>query len=178
MYPEALEELIRDLKRLPLQRAAGTAHTVNYGVQHLSSVLPHRAPFLLIDGIGALDLMDRSISGHRTIRGDDPVLAGHLPGAPTYPGVLQVEMMSQMGLALVHFLKRGTHLVRDDARPIRARTLRIHHAAYLTALVPGDHVQVQARVIEQDAMTATLAGQLLKEDVVVSLAVQEYYLTE
>ena len=178
MTPEELQYLLRELKRSPLHRATGVAHRVDYRLQHLCSILPHRPPFLLIDGIDALDLMERTISGHRTVQPNDPVLGGHLPGAPTYPGVLQVEIMSQMGLALVHFVRRGTHHVRADARPVRARTLRIHHAAYLTPIAPGTRVQVQARVIEEDTLTAVIAGQLLKDDVVVALAVQEYYVEE
>jgi len=178
MTPEELQDLVKELKRSPLHCPTGMEHRVDYRLQHLCCVLPHRPPFLLIDGIDTLDLMERTISGHRTIHANDPMLAGHLPGEPTYPGVLQVEIMSQMGLALVHFLRRGTHHVRADARPVHARALRIHHAAYLTPLAPGSRVQVQAHVVEEDFLTAVIAGQILKEDVVVALAVQEYYLAQ
>ena len=168
--------MVRDLKRSPLYRPTGMAHAVDYRLQHLCSILPHRPPFLLIDGIDALDLMDRSISGHRTIQANDPVLAGNLPGSPTYPGALQVEMMGQIGLALMHFMKRGTHHVRADARPVRGRIMRILHAAYLAPLGPGARVRVHARLVEQEALTAVVAGQLLENGSVVALAVQEYHL--
>jgi 3-hydroxymyristoyl/3-hydroxydecanoyl-(acyl carrier protein) dehydratase len=92
--------------------------------------------------------------------------------------VLQVEMTGQLGLCLVHFIGNGTYRISEDAAPAEVRALRVHHAQYLLPIVPGDLVEVHAALLEEDAMTATCAGQVVKEGKVVSLAVQEVYFVE
>jgi 3-hydroxymyristoyl/3-hydroxydecanoyl-(acyl carrier protein) dehydratase len=54
----------------------------------------------------------------------------------------------------------------------------VHHAQYIDAVLPGDEIETYAALLEEDGMTATCAGQMVKGGRVVSLAIQEVYFVE
>lgn len=68
-------------------------------IKQISSILPHRYPFLLIDKIIYLD--QETVSGVKNVTMNEPFFQGHFPGNPVMPGVLQVEAMAQIGGILV-----------------------------------------------------------------------------
>jgi 3-hydroxyacyl-[acyl-carrier-protein] dehydratase len=62
----------------------------------LVGLLPHRPPFRFVDAV------DECVAGERvtaryTVTGDEAFLAGHFPGNPIFPGVIQLEALAQAG---------------------------------------------------------------------------------
>ncbi len=69
-------------------------------VEGIMERIPHRYPFLLLDGI--LDVSPgESITAVKNVSFNEPWFQGHFPGHPVMPGVLIVETMAQAGGVLI-----------------------------------------------------------------------------
>ena len=66
----------------------------------IRAIIPHREPFLLLDEVTELEPGVRA-RGRYLVKPDDWYLAGHFPGNPIMPGVLQVEAMAQVASILL-----------------------------------------------------------------------------
>jgi 3-hydroxyacyl-[acyl-carrier-protein] dehydratase len=66
----------------------------------LVALLPHRPPFRFVDAVDTLE-PGGSVRARYRVTGDEPFLAGHFPGNPVFPGVLQLEALAQTGAIAV-----------------------------------------------------------------------------
>jgi 3-hydroxyacyl-[acyl-carrier-protein] dehydratase len=163
------EAVVRASRKKALWEPRPSTNAVQLQRLDIERLLPHRAPFLFVDCIDAIDLEQAAIRGRRTIIPEDPAFLGHFPGQPIYPGVLQIETMGQLGVCLAA-------LMRQHEAPADVRALRIHHALFQMEVRPGDELTILAQLLESDDYTAICAGQLLKPDgSVTALAVMEVY---
>jgi 3-hydroxyacyl-[acyl-carrier-protein] dehydratase len=94
-------------------------------------LLPHRPPFLFVD---AVDELDAGVSARARYRvtGDEPFLAGHFPGNPIFPGVIQLEALAQAGAIALLSDERyaGTLPLFGGVEEVRFRRM----------VVPGDEL--------------------------------------
>lgn len=56
-------------------------------------ILPHRYPFLLVDGVSKIE--GNKITAFKNVTINEPYFQGHFPGHPIMPGVLQLEAIAQ-----------------------------------------------------------------------------------
>ena len=174
------ETLLRQFRKKPLfapSRAAAAAPErftpLAWGRDDIKRILPHREPFLLVDRLTGISFHDEGIAGARFISPDDPILAGHFPGFPVYPGSLEVEMIGQLGLCLHYFLQSRSTNVPAEVQTLQVRATRILGASYLEPVLPGREIVLLAKKLEADEYLATMIGQVVADGTIACVAVGE-----
>ena len=175
MTVEEKEVLIHSLKRDVLAMPAEGLTKVSYGKEDIYKIIPHRAPFDLVTSITAVNLPEEVIEVTSFIDPADPIFAGHFPGHPVYPGVMQIEAMGQAGLCLAYFNKNKTTIITDDAEPVKGLFTRVHNTGFNKGVVPGDTLTIRVKSIEDDDFMGLMSAQVLINNEIISHSILEVY---
>ena len=141
-------------------------------INKISSILPHRYPFLLIDKI--IELNERQVVGVKNVTMNEWFFQGHFPDNPIMPGVLQIEAMAQVG---------GIHVLSTVPDPENYLTyfMKITEARFKQKVIPGDtivfnlqllspirrglcHMKGEALVGDKVVMEAEMLAQIVRKN--------------
>ena len=110
-------------------------------IQEILKVLPQRYPFLLVDRILETDGSTHMV-GLKNVTINEPFFQGHFPDHPVMPGVLLVEALAQVGVALLLFgdQSRDAKLIYFSA---------IDKCRFRQPVIPGDQLRIKVTVLKQ-----------------------------
>ncbi len=106
-------------------------------IRRLLDTLPHRYPFVMIDRVVEF-VGDDELVAIKNVTINEPYFAGHYPGNPVMPGVLQVEAMAQTAGVLL--LRRGS----TEGKV--ALFMSADKVKFRKAVRPGDQLVINAKL--------------------------------
>jgi len=115
---------------------------VEYDINAIKKILPHRYPILLVDRVTELEL-NNTIHAYKNITASEPVFEGHFPERPIYPGVYIIEGMAQAG-GILAFESHAHEEVSMDGKIVYF--MSIDKAKFRVPVVPGDRLEYRVRV--------------------------------
>ena len=111
--------------------------TPPFGRDTITSILPHRDPFLLLDEV--LELVPgKRVSASYRVPANGWWFPGHFPARPVMPGVLIVEAMAQTGAVAV--------LVEEENRGRLAFFAGIDDCRFKRIVAPGDTLTLRCEI--------------------------------
>jgi len=120
----------------------------------ISSLIPHRAPFLWVDKIVSFAV--DTIVTEKTVPTDLDIFDGHYPGNPLMPGVLLCEAIFQSGALLIAKMKL-TERSKIAALPVLTR---INQAKFKRNVKPGDTVRIKVQLAETLSSVSFFKGRM------------------
>lgn len=99
--------------------------------------IPHRYPFVFLDRVTALEPMV-SAEAIKNVSYGDPILQGHFPGQPLFPGVLLVEAIAQLGAVFGHYSLPGGY--KD------VLLTEVNEARFRRRVMPGDTLHIAIKL--------------------------------
>ncbi|MDR2151391.1 MAG: 3-hydroxyacyl-ACP dehydratase FabZ [Helicobacteraceae bacterium] len=113
-------------------------------VTQIQKILPHRAPFLLVDRVTEVK-SGEYVEAYKNISISEPVFQGHFPGHPIYPGVMIVEGMAQAGAVLAFYTG---DMSEEAAKNKVVYFMSIDSAKFRKPIRPGDRLVYKVGVIK------------------------------
>ena len=130
-------------------------------IDEILKTLPHRYPMLMVDRVIECD--DRKhIVAIKNVSVNEPFFDGHFPGAPVFPGVLQLEAMAQTG---------GILLMRiGGIAGMIPYFMAIDGARFRRVVRPGDQLRIEAEIVTMRSKVMKFKARILVDGAVASEA--------
>ena len=132
-------------------------------INRIKELIPHRYPFLLIDGIQTLT-PNVSATGIKNVSVNEPFFEGHFPDRPVMPGVLIIESMAQTAGCLV-----VTSLGKESEGKL-VYFMTIENARFRKPVVPGDRLIINVEKLRSRGSVFKFSGKAFVGEVLAAEA--------
>ena len=132
-------------------------------INRIKELIPHRYPFLLIDGIQTLTPNESAI-GIKNVSVNEPFFEGHFPDRPVMPGVLIIESMAQTAGCLV-VVSLGKEY---EGKLVYFMT--IENARFRKPVVPGDRMVINVQKLRSRGSVFKFSGKAFVGEVLAAEA--------
>ena len=112
---------------------------MEYTIDQIMQVIPHRPPFLLIDRIVEFEEGQRAV-GLKSVSMNEPYFQGHFPKHPIMPGVLIAEALAQVGAFII--------LSNPEFRNKYAVFTGIDGFRFKHQVTPGDQLRLEVELLK------------------------------
>lgn len=109
-------------------------------INDIKKIIPHRAPFLLIDKVEEIIPGEKAIA-YKNVTFNEYFFQGHFPQEPVMPGVLIIEAMAQTGAVAI--------LSLEELKGKIAYFGGIKEARFRGKVVPGDVLRFEVDIIKR-----------------------------
>lgn len=138
-------------------------------VNEVMAVLPHRYPFLMVDRIVDFDGENRC-TGTKQVSINEPYFAGHFPGHPIMPGVLQIEAMAQVASIVM--------LRKPENQGKIGYFLSADNVKFRHPVLPGDMLVIESEFLKSRRNIGQAQCRCIVNDNVVSEAHLKFALVD
>jgi len=132
-------------------------------INRIKELIPHRYPFLLIDGIQTLT-PDESATGIKNVSVNEPFFEGHFPDRPVMPGVLIIESMAQTAGCLV------VASLGKESEGKLVYFMIIENARFRKPVVPGDRLVINVQKLRSRGSVFKFSGKAFVGEVLAAEA--------
>ena len=120
-------------------------------IQAITTFLPHRYPFILIDRVIVLE-SGKKIVALKNVTINEPFFQGHFPTKPIMPGVLIIEAMAQAG---------GVLVIESMPKELHGQSvyfLGMDKVRFRKPVVPGDQIIFEVEILKIRSKVVKLSG--------------------
>ena len=138
---------------------------VLYDAEVVHGLLPQKTPFAFVDEILEINEGDQpSIVAVWHVTGKEPFFAGHFPGNPVLPGVIQIESMAQAATLLTMIAKKAEV---EGKRPAFAG---VENCRFRAAVIPPQDLTLKATLLMARHGIYKYSGEIWQGDKLVAKA--------
>ena len=148
------EKIIQNDKAIPELR-----------IREIMEMMPHRAPFLLIDKMKDIVPGESGI-GIKNVTADEPFFQGHFPDNPIMPGVLQIEAMAQTAGVVVL-----TSFPKEEQLGCSVYFMTVDDVKFRKPVIPGDVLELHVKKVQNVRNVFKFKGEAFVDGKLVAQAV-------
>ncbi len=128
----------------------------DYRIPELRQLTQTQPPMLMLDR-AMVDAGAAAAEGIKAVSVNEEFFAGHFPGNPIMPGVLQIAAMSQLGCVLYKTL-------HPAARGHSVQVTGLERVKFRKPVMPGDLLRISARITEEEQDCFTVSAEAWTND--------------